>query len=1564
MAKLTRNFNKGVMNKVVDERLIPDGQYIDALNVRMGSTEEKSIGAIENTKGNVKFTNLIYIDGTPLSDEARTIGAFEDGANETIYWFVHDSDFSVGATGKLDLIVSFNVLTNILTYHVISIDDGGGVNTTLNFNPRYVITGVNKIDDLLFWTDDYNPPRFINVKDNYPNPSAGNIDYYISSLAASFPEILFERLEVIKKPPVASPDLQLTNIPGEENFLSERFICFAYRYRYADNQYSAISQFTEPAFIPQDFEFSNDSYLNGGMVNSFNTAIITYNTGGPLVVGVDLLFKEMESNVIRVIEKLDKTNLGLSDNTDYTYSFTNSKIYTVLPESEILRLYDNVPLLAKAQTIMGNRLMYGNYLEGYDLVDKFGSDLKLLYYTSLKTQQIGLSELENSTLNANYNIDGLVTTSNGLLEVDLSGVPLTDGSAITINFSLSHAAFSGSTPYPSQTNNNVDISFTYYLPTTFATVFDMVSSTSFQNAIGTLANVQSMANACSGTTLSDVFNCAMLQNLNTYIKYQSGVNSPNQLVAAGGVFGTDFLYIQFPAVAYVDNITTPTYTVYEYMNIDIAECSFQTISQNQSLHSNRDYEIGIVYMDDFNRSTTTLVSQYNTEHVPCGNSDTKNSILVTIDANQIAPYWATRYKFVIKADRDNYETIYTNIFFVDAETANVYFLLEGENARKVEAGSRLIVKVDSSGPVDTCAYATVLEKESQAKNFLTIPSPSNPSSNILVPAGVYMKIKANNFSAIFNENSYITNGLISYTTGLVGLDYPAIGYPMNIEDTPGVWVDYDVPQGTIIRMKLNFKRGNEGSDAELCEARIYTLEKEFISQGNYTDMYDWFINDDIANQLDDGTSFVGPASNPSLNCPIQNVFIPALLSGVGTPSNPNLPSGFPSPTTCINYYQFYRDTSSNKLTLFISGTNPCGYANTTKSSVEAEFQVYRADTTFVFETEPSDTLPDVFFENNESFEINALGEHQGNIQNQNFTLGTPAIVETGFFNCYAFGNGVESYKVRDSIIGNFITLGNRVTSISAEDYRAIRRYADITYSGIYNNESNVNKLNEFNLGLLNFKQLERSFGPIYIMDARQTDVLVLQEDKISYVLADKNLLSDAGGGGALTSVPEVLGIQVARVEKYGISFNPESYIQWGEDRYFTDVKRGAVINLKDSETGLSQLQVISDAGMSTWFRDLFIDDFDTQKLGAYDPYSKEYVLSSNNIKVPTVDECLECGFTQEFIFTESKTAFEYCVNVGQLVGDVEIEYNVISAEEGVEFAISADYNGTPYTTGFTTFSGTLTIDKDSNLEEIVNVAIETTGAIVIEITVNCPTANQLTIVEVVLTSNSDAGKNIYAQWRYTDGAYTGSLQSALVLFASGVNPIVSRFNSVTGFQGAANIPTDGSTVRMASNKFALANFDFDPSQNKFRYLRTNTVYNNNTVDINALVAASSIGTTTGGGTYYYADVPAGTLDNYLYLIWDLRNFSEANLCYSEDALNVNFVCCECDPCEDPCRDWSLQNVGEGTAIVNYTDCEGEPASVNILEGSTQIICGLASDPPTVVVGGVYITASLNCGCSE
>jgi len=353
MARTERNFIKGVMNKSVDERLLPNGEYRDAMNVRLGSTEQSEIGSVENSKGNLPLTTLSY-GGQPLSAAAQCIGAVEDGARETIYWFVHDSTNPVSPTGKVDLVVSFNVLTSALVYHIVS-------TSVLNFNPTYLITGVNVIDDLLFWTDDFNAPRRINTTTSYPAPIAG-VD-----------QITNKTLNVIVQPPIAAPTIQLYNQPSQENYIETRFVSFAYRYKYADGEYSALSQFSDIAFEPEDYVIDTSNYLNGGMVNQFNSVLVSFNAGGDDVVGVDLCFKFCDDSIVRVIEKYDKSLTGWPANSTQTISFSNSKIYTVLGGNEILRLYDNVPRYAKAQTIMGNRLMYGNYVDGYNLIDANGN---------------------------------------------------------------------------------------------------------------------------------------------------------------------------------------------------------------------------------------------------------------------------------------------------------------------------------------------------------------------------------------------------------------------------------------------------------------------------------------------------------------------------------------------------------------------------------------------------------------------------------------------------------------------------------------------------------------------------------------------------------------------------------------------------------------------------------------------------------------------------------------------------------------------------------------------------------------------------------------------------------------------------------------------------------------------------------------------------------------------------------------------------------------------------------------------------------------------------------------
>ena len=1466
MARVARNFVAGRMNKMVDQRILPEGEYVDAMNIRMGSTELSEIGVIENSKGNLPLTALKYIDGTPLSTKARCIGSIEDNANDLLYWFVHDPNFPVGPTGKLDLILSYNVFSNILTYHVISINDGGGDNTTLNFNPSYLITGINILGPLLFFTEDYNPPRFINTHRNYANP-IGNID-----------QITAEQLLVVKKPPTESPTVTPIITSGQENYLDTRFISFAYRYRYIDGEYSATSQWSQISFVPNPFSFSINSMLNEGMTNLCNSAIIEYNSGGNLVVGIDLLFKQANNGIIKVIEKLDKSDLGIPDNTIRQYTFTNSKIFTILSEGELLRLYDNVPLLAKAQTIMGNRLMYGNYIEGWDLIDKNGQPTKFEYTTSLITESIGSSNIPDNTITGNYNIDGLLSVSNAILEIDLVDKSLVEGAAINVQFSIVHQQFTGDTPFPAETTENIGFLFSFLLTTSYTSVYQLATSTEFQLAIGTASTIKPVYSAvpgtetsCDGTSLTDQFNCVLPQNLDLLQKFASGITALNQPIAIITSPSSTKIGFQFPAMLYVDDPSLPTINVYEYYSVVYADATFQEIANPQSLHSNRGYEIGIVYMDEFNRATTALVSPNNTEHIPCGYSANKNSIRVTIPPTQIAPEFAKRYKFVIKPDEENYDVIYCNLFFTDPDTNEVWFYLEGENQKKVEVGDRYIVKADSAGVVQNCAYATVLEKASKSSGFIV------PIENVIVPAGVYMKINPSTFNAVVNPNAVIAIGDLQNCAPKGGT-YNKLSYPMNLLGTDPLYptwtyVDYNIPAGSRIRFKADWDRGGVGGS---CEPRGYLLEKFYVASADYDNMEDWFRGDNISATLNSGISKDGDTS-------IEFLLPNAILSTY---------------SFNVNYLQFYRNPITNELILQFSTGKSCtgiGSPNSRAYCVNVDIEVFRAESTIIFETQPLDALPDVWFENNLSFPIDADGRHGGNVQTQTNTL--PAIIDTEFFNCFSFGNGAESYKIRDSLIGKTFNLGERVTSVSAQEYKKADKFADITYSGIYNAQSNVNKLNQFNAGLLNYKNCETSFGEIFILDGRQTDVLTLQEDKISYVLAGKNLLSDSTGGGVVTSVPEVLGTQIARTEKYGISFNPESYVQWGYDRYFTDSKRGAVVQLKGDSYNSDQIRIISESGMRTWFRDMFNDSFGTQKLGAFDPYMNEYVLSSNEQLLPYNPQCLSCGISQTFTLSVEaglKDSFSYCVDLGPVVGITEISWVFSSIESGKILNVQVEYNGTTVSSGNVSTNGSIFFNKNNISVETAKIIISYNGDMVVSVLADCCNAEELNVVQIVMTNNSEASDTIHNEYRFVSGSFISPLQSTFVTFASGTeNPLVSLYNITSGYVGSGAFPPEGSIMSLISNKFATDTYNFVPT-NKFKYLRSSVLYNNNSTDMNALLAASNLAAPNiGSGSINYADfiVPSSGYGNYLYLIWDFRTATPVELC---QGVSLTDVCCFCD----------------------------------------------------------------------
>jgi len=1552
MANLKRHFIAGRMNKSVDERLVPNGEYVDAMNVRLGSTEESEIGSVESSKGNELLTAInlgTYSDiQYDLSANARCIGAFEDGANETIYWFIHDNNASDTGTNKADLIVSYNTNVKSAEYHVISFkNDDDPTNTTLNFNPSYLISNVNKVGNFLFFTDNYNPPRKINVNSNYEYPTS-----ITGSDNFEYNDIL-----VVLDPPAQAPLVTGIDNPSiTDTFMQDRFICFGYRYEYADGEYSATSQFTNPSFLPKPFELSPESGVNDGMVNSINTAEVTFYTGGPQVKGVEILFKESDSGTIKVIEKLNKQQLNYLDYTNYTYSFTDSKIFTILSEGEILRLYDNVPLLAKTQTLMGNRIMYGNYIEGYDL-KRGGQNTRLSYTVDVNSTDIGFNALSNNGFNSvAYDINPATSvTTLGNVVVDLSNIQdkLTAGSAFSFSFRLEHNSFNGApTTLPASTNNNMEFGFTYILPQNFSNTTELLNSTDFQDKLGLSSSIVPISTACERQTLTDRYNCALSDTLQGgYSLYSSGISAVEQPIIVGPSSGTEMSLVVLAAV-YTNDPAQPVIgnLAFEYFDIAEAEFSFQQEPSSASLHSNRGYEVGIVYMDEFNRATTALVSESNTVYIPCSASPTKNEVVVNIPPSQLAPDFAKRYKFVIKPDGEQYETIYSNIYFKDSESDFTYFLLEGENIAKVEEGDRYIVKRDSTGPLRSCAQATVLEKKAQAEDFITVYD--SDGNTVTVPAGTYMKMMTTNFAAGSSSSSFNQSGIQSseqnVPSTITYLQYDGFSTPASGGGSP--YSNTLIPRGSRINISIDWYRaGTNYIGDRNCNKLEYNFTANVEASQEYTDIIGLWNGENVSDLL-----------------PNDFVYNSTLLT---TPAE--IIAFEQSGTSSTRRLQWFENAADNQIKLLISGYQSC--ASGTTSSITSNFQIFIAGETnlIVFETEPTDALPDVWYEGQDSYPIDTVtGYHLdgGNFadpDDQDQSATEPAILHLKFSNCYAFGNGVESYTVRDSVKGRAMSLGNRVTTVSEQDYKRAHRSSDITYSGIYNDETNLNRLNEFNLGLANFKALEDSFGPINKLFARETNILALQEDKISYVLSGTNLLSDASGGGVLTSVPEVLGKQIARIEDYGISDNTESFASYGSSKFFTDAKRGAVIQLKGDGPSES-LNVISELGMRSWFRDLFTDSFETQKLGGYDPYMNEYVLSNNDILLPKEDECIPCGQRQTFSLKPSGTK-SFCVDLLTTLGEVPF----IFSAGADEFTVSINWDGSTNIYPSITGNETRTLNKDKTTPTKALISIQNNSSendATIDLTSGCPTGTELKVRTIVLTNNSDSNKILNCFYSYNGGSAEVFSPNNIVTFQNNPNTLIfaSSYETYTGDQGQGSIPVKGNDVTIRTSAHASTFYNLN-NKDRFLWLNTNTDYANTSADLFSLVtAANSLTPNNNGANEFSATftLPSSVYD-YIYLIWDLRREDSSFLCEQageQTVPNLEEVCCACG-CEDGSgssipTEYTITNSGSTTLTLTYNG----GSTLSILGNTVTDFC--SSTTPTytpTTASGVLITAK-SCDC--
>ena len=396
MAEDKKAFLQGKMNKDIDARLLPNGEYRTAQNIQVSTSESKDVGTIQNIKGNT----LINLPIKQSYENLKTIGSFFDETTNRIFYFItnytcENSNLS-GLVGSVDgptLAASANSSQNPLFCAIAVYDPAIGIKILceglfLNLSTTHELTGINVLNDMLFFTDNFNQPRRINISRAYSDSSFYNSEQRVSvaKFAPFYPIRLLD----------SSNSSTMTNSSTvDSDFLRNQFVRFSYRFRYIDGEYSVMAPFTQAAFLADIYkeELDQDStVVSGGlttedvkmivftaevrgMVNAVNK--IVFKIQMPLassnvfneydIEEVQILCKIDNDLPIRVVDVISVENSGVAADGIINYTYDSIEPFKTLPQNQTSRVFDNVPLKAKSQEIIGSRIVYGNYFEKRDL---------------------------------------------------------------------------------------------------------------------------------------------------------------------------------------------------------------------------------------------------------------------------------------------------------------------------------------------------------------------------------------------------------------------------------------------------------------------------------------------------------------------------------------------------------------------------------------------------------------------------------------------------------------------------------------------------------------------------------------------------------------------------------------------------------------------------------------------------------------------------------------------------------------------------------------------------------------------------------------------------------------------------------------------------------------------------------------------------------------------------------------------------------------------------------------------------------------------------------------------
>ena len=391
------------LNTDSEERVLKEGSMTDAMNITIAEDGGGTSVIAKNVRGTIPGEPLSDTDGVLNNKRIVAIGSASDSQRGFIYYIVADASGSQlqDVSNTEHAIYQYNVTND--TYRIVLKD------ARFNFNAvSFVKVDIVNADfarngglqTVLFFTDNANPPRKINV------------DRAMTGVYSGISNSEFEySFNCIKAPNVYEPKASFTTDTALNiNMFKDEAFQFATQLVYKDGEESAISPYSN-LVIPTQLSVHNISEIGFGLgPNADNVCIINPNISAedlltsPDVSELRILYRSGNNGAFSVADEVSLNTIttrfvnGVSveifDGSS-NYRFYNDRVATPVAPSEVNKLFDNVPFEAKGQAVSGNRLIYSNYTEGRENVGAKAS-LNVKYKSAglLRTDLIDQSDQE------------------------------------------------------------------------------------------------------------------------------------------------------------------------------------------------------------------------------------------------------------------------------------------------------------------------------------------------------------------------------------------------------------------------------------------------------------------------------------------------------------------------------------------------------------------------------------------------------------------------------------------------------------------------------------------------------------------------------------------------------------------------------------------------------------------------------------------------------------------------------------------------------------------------------------------------------------------------------------------------------------------------------------------------------------------------------------------------------------------------------------------------------------------------------------------------------------------